>query len=87
MERKSKQVNSSSGVSFSVRFLFRQNATCQGELYWVEAGKTVRFRSIMEMVTLMHEAMDKTGKPTVEYDLRNWGGNNNLKQSVAGEIN
>jgi hypothetical protein len=59
-------------VTFSVRFYFRQNASCQGELYWIEKKQKINFRSLLEMIMLMQEAMDEVDLPKAEYGFRSW---------------
>lgn len=44
-------------ASFSVRLLFRQNASWQGILTWVEGGQEQYFRSVLELVLLMDNAL------------------------------
>ena len=43
--------------TFVVSVRFRQNATWQGSIKWVEEKKEVNFRSALEMLTLMKEAI------------------------------
>ena len=43
--------------TFLVRVQYRQNATWQGHVTWVEENKTVPFRSALELIKLMDEAM------------------------------
>jgi len=69
-------------ATFSVRFHFRQNATCQGELYWVEKKQKINFRSLLEMIMLMQEAMDMINSPYTDYKIRSW----KEKLTAAGNI-
>jgi hypothetical protein len=57
---------------FLVRLNLRHNATWQGELHWLNADRRVHFRSVMEMVALMEEAMEISGEPKAEYEFRSW---------------
>lgn len=43
--------------TFVIRVLFRQNATWQGSIQWLEGKQTRQFRSEYEMLKLMDEAM------------------------------
>lgn len=43
--------------TFTVRVLFRQNASWQGSVYWLEGGKEENFRSALELVFLMDSAL------------------------------
>lgn len=40
-------------ATFRIRILFRQNATWQGSIRWMEGDKEERFRSVLEMMMLM----------------------------------
>lgn len=44
------------GATFLVRINFRQNASWQGVVYWLEGKKTVAFRSSEELAVLLLEA-------------------------------
>jgi hypothetical protein len=44
--------------TFIVRVQHRQNSTWQGRITWMEEDKTVKFRSVWEMIKLMENAMD-----------------------------
>ena len=50
-------------ATFVVQVQFRQNATWQGTLHWVDRDKTQKFRSTLEMLLLMNEALDGSQKP------------------------
>ena len=45
-------------ATFIVQVQFRQNATWQGTVQWVEKGVTQRFRSELELMKLMAEAAE-----------------------------
>lgn len=51
-------------AKFVVHVQFRQNATWQGTIEWVEENKTQRFRSAFEMLKLMEEAFS-SGKEII----------------------
>jgi hypothetical protein len=59
-------------ASFLVRVLFRRNASFQGIVQWLETNKKRNFRSSLELVTLMQEAMEDAGVPEKDYTLRSW---------------
>jgi hypothetical protein len=44
-------------ATFSLRILFRQNASWQGTLYWHEKKQGESFRSVLELLTLMDSAL------------------------------
>lgn len=46
--------------TFVVQVLFRQHGTWQGTITWTEQKKTQRFRSALEMIRLMDEALSCT---------------------------
>lgn len=71
-EHKIKQFKYSGDVTFTIRIHFRQNACFQGELYWVERNQKNSFRSLLELIMLMQEAMEMTGKPEADYKFRTW---------------
>lgn len=45
--------------TFTIQVKFRQNSTWQGSITWVEAKKTQLFRSTLEMLKLMEEALEE----------------------------
>lgn len=49
-------------ATFAVRVLFRQNASWQGSLTWLEEGKEESFRSVLELLLLMHSALEPESK-------------------------
>ncbi len=44
-------------ATFSVRIMFRQNASWQGELTWLEGKEKQAFRSLKEFIVLLDSAM------------------------------
>lgn len=60
------------GATFLVRILFRQNATWQGTIQWLD-GKTNRpFRSLLEMILLINEALETAEGPDAVCEFRTW---------------
>ena len=45
-------------ATFSIRVLFRQNASWQGRVVWREGNRSETFRSALELLFLMHSALD-----------------------------
>ena len=43
--------------SFLVQIRYRQNSSWQGNVQWIEAGKTQHFKSCMELIRLMDIAL------------------------------
>jgi len=56
------------GSSFLVKIKYQQNNSIQGTVHWLEENKIVNFRSMMELMMLITENIDKE-------ELRTWGGN------------
>lgn len=52
-------------ATFSVRVLFRQNASWQGSVTWLDGGRSQSFRSVLELVLLMDSAM-RSGNSAAE---------------------
>ncbi len=61
-----------SSTDFLIRVLFRKNTTWQGEIHWLDSDKKRNFRSSLELMFLMQEAMDETETPRANYNFRNW---------------
>lgn len=48
-------------ATFSLRVLFRQNASWQGEICWLDSGQQEHFRSALELVFLIDSALGSRG--------------------------
>lgn len=46
--------------TFSLRILFRQNASWQGSIIWHEGKQEESFRSVFEMLVLINSALEST---------------------------
>jgi len=55
------EIQEGRAATFLVRVLFRQNASWQGSLTWLEGDKSQSFRSVLELVLLMDSAL-RNGK-------------------------
>ena len=55
-------------ATFLVHIKFRQNASWQGSITWVEKEKTQNFRSALEMLKLMDEARHSSVKETIDWE-------------------
>jgi phosphotransferase system HPr-like phosphotransfer protein len=55
------------GSSFLVKIKYQQNSSIQGTIHWLEENRIVNFRSMMEMMMLITENIDKK-------EIRTWGG-------------
>ncbi len=45
-------------ATFAVRILFRQNASWQGSVTWLEKNREESFRSVLELILLMDSALE-----------------------------
>ena len=59
-----------SKCTFEITVKFRQNATWQGQILWAEKNLKQNFRSVLEMLKLMDEALIEAGgkNEAVEWD-------------------
>lgn len=46
-------------ATFAVRILFRRNASWQGSVAWMEGGQQENFRSVLELLLLIDNALQK----------------------------
>ena len=59
---------------FLIKINFRQSASIQGEIEWLNQDRRqVRsFRSFLELVTLISDALETIGYPDAEYSFKRW---------------
>jgi len=63
VEKKTNQRDlGSSKCTFEVTVRFHQNATWQGQIHWIEKNYKQNFRSALEMLKLMDEAVEESSK-------------------------
>ena len=55
-----KQSHGSARCTFEVIIRTTQNATWQGHIHWTDTNQKQSFRSVLEMLTLMDEALVQT---------------------------
>jgi hypothetical protein len=55
-------------ATFKLSVLFRQNASWQGTLAWVDEGSEANFRSVLELMSLMDSALTKSDESEKESD-------------------
>ena len=60
------------GSTFLIRIYFKQHANWQGTIQWLESNKTVPFRSVLELISLLNEAVDKSSPANEGLDFRSW---------------
>lgn len=66
-------------TSFFVKVKFQQNYTLQGEIHWANGSrKVIFFRSLLELIHLIEEAVDMSKAPKKEDDFRSWKNKNDL---------
>ena len=53
-------------ATFGVRVLFRQNASWQGAVSWLEGGREESFRSVLELILLMDSVLAEAELPRSE---------------------
>lgn len=52
-------------ATFAIRILFRQNASWQGSVNWLEGRKEQSFRSVLELIFLIDSALGDIDKEAV----------------------
>lgn len=60
------------GTTFIIRILKRTQNNWKGEIRWLEGRKTIAFRSLLEMILLLHEALEEQGLSARDCNLRSW---------------
>jgi hypothetical protein len=76
-DRKSKKP-SPGGINFLVTIHNQENNSWQGYIQWLDTGKKVHFRSELEMIMLMQNAVKLSGGGD---DFRTW--DNGKKKNVG----
>ena len=77
MEKKLDSINLEKNESnFYIRILFRQNVTYQGTIEWISGSKDQNkkryFRSLLEMISLINEAVEMNDGKNTDYKIRKW---------------
>lgn len=57
--------------TFMIKVVYSENFSVQGYIHWIEEGKSVPFRSYMEMLHLIEEGLFISRKEMTR--LRSWG--------------
>ena len=60
------------GSSFLVRIQHRQNTSWQGTIQWLDGKQTKHFRSFLEMVMLMEDALTSGGVKEDKIEFHTW---------------
>jgi len=63
-----------SKCTFEIAVRFRQNATWQGQIYWAEKNMKQNFRSVLEMLKLMDEAISEADGESNQVEWEDAGG-------------
>ncbi|MEA5012133.1 MAG: hypothetical protein VB100_10495 [Angelakisella sp.] len=66
IEKKENQSARGTAATFVVQVRYRQNATWQGSVKWVDTGKSQNFRSTLELINLMEGALQSTQDATTK---------------------
>ena len=64
MSRESLKLDKGAKGTFLISVHYRQNATWQGTIAWAEKNKKQRFRSALEMIKLIDEALTEADDAT-----------------------
>lgn len=59
-------------ATFTIQIQFQQHSTWQGTIAWAEGGKSQKFRSELEMMKLMMEAVSADESEDKEETLNTW---------------
>ena len=59
-------------ATYIIRVQQRQNSTWQGRITWVDEDKTVRFRSILELIRLIEEGIKSSEPELTGEDQPSW---------------
>ncbi len=76
-EKKLWQLIPTGGATFIIRVLNCKQNNWKGEIRWLDGKDTIYFRSLLEMVILLQEALEKQGLHCSEDDFRSWDLENN----------
>lgn len=90
MEIKFKNYTDKLGTTdFLIKICFRQHTSWQGEIQWIisdsKESKTIFFRSLLEMIFLMQEALEKDNKVGKDYKFHSWSDNEIELESYGDE--
>lgn len=60
------------GATFLIRVQYRQNASWQGTIQWLDQKASLPFRSTLEMMMLIQEALDKAEVSGADSPMVSW---------------
>lgn len=64
------QTTNPGGVNFLITIYHQENHSWQGIIQWLDTGKKIHFRSELEMMQLLNEAIQANNKGEVSF--RTW---------------
>ena len=67
---KTQQTHSSQSTNFLISIYHQENHSYQGKIQWLDTGKTISFRSELELLLLIQQATASAQKGSD--DFRNW---------------
>ena len=59
-------------ATFTIKIQFQQHSTWQGTIVWAEGGKSQKFRSELEMLKLMMEAVSSNQNEDSQDEMNTW---------------
>ncbi len=62
------------GTNFLIRIQYGQHHSWQGTIQWLDGGKTLPFRSMLEMIYLMEDAIQIHTGDEWKNQFRHWEG-------------
>ncbi len=66
------QIQSGRKATFVVEVQFQQNNTLQGTVRWLEEKRSQRFRSTLELMKLMDDALKRNNEKRVSAEQLEW---------------
>lgn len=75
-DRKNNEDTIIKNSSFHIKLRYKQNHSLQGSIQWLEEKKTIYFRSMMELILLLQEAVSD------RKEFRSWNGTNGIIQEL-----
>ncbi|QGU00284.1 hypothetical protein SYNTR_1690 [Candidatus Syntrophocurvum alkaliphilum] len=60
------------GTTFLIRIYYRQNMSWQGVIQWLDGRKSMPFRSELEMIMLLQDALNEADTPETDNEFRKW---------------
>ena len=72
-------------TSFLVRIKYRQNTSWQGTVQWLDGKQTRWFRSCLELVMLIEEALASDGAKGKKIEYHTWNGEEEDEEEVEEE--